>query len=103
MDPAPPRASRWLLAAAASTLLCVGALSGLHTARTIADEIGRRDGVSLNEHLAPLHVVQGAWTHHLKPLIFPLSAAIGVIITAVLMGTRIATPQATDVTVTPMT
>lgn len=70
-----PRPGRWRTvaraAAAAALLLCMGTLAGLHTARTIARELNAGSGIALSEHLRPLHVAQGAWTHHLKPLIFP--------------------------------
>jgi DNA-binding winged helix-turn-helix (wHTH) protein len=58
-------------AAAAAFLLCLGAVVGLQTARTIAREVNGRSGVALSEHLSPLHVARGAFTHHLKPLIVP--------------------------------
>jgi DNA-binding winged helix-turn-helix (wHTH) protein len=60
-----------LAAGASSVLLSLGALAGLHTARTIARELKDGTPAALSEHLTPFDVVQGAWTHHLKPLILP--------------------------------
>jgi DNA-binding winged helix-turn-helix (wHTH) protein len=65
------RRSPWLLAAAATILFCLGVAGGLHTASAIALETSSDGGTALSEHLSPLHVAQGAWTHHLKPLILP--------------------------------
>ena len=59
-------------AAFVSALVVAGMLAGVQLTSIVLHDVMPEPQKSLiAEHLQPLHLLRGAWTHHLKPLIAP--------------------------------
>ena len=70
--PRPP-ASRWV--ATAAIAVAIGVILGLEGATRVLVEVGpTAESRALAAHLSLPHLVRGAWTHHLRPLVSPSGA-----------------------------